>query len=250
MPNHCSSSNKSVYKLLWYCCTCNALRVLRFASQFVMLLAVPPHSSRQLLCPSRHFVHYFLRYASLHHVRSKTICFKAGHPILLTQNNTWECTSLSQANATILTGFHSASLRHSFTSVAFSPPAAHYLARLLSPFRLRSLSAALITMPDTWLIRPSFRHAALSSLASFRRLRALTGNILRRLHMELASASFVGLYCQPLMGARRHVRSFLPPVPYGGSPPTLQCGQVCRTAMLLFLPQALLPAGLTHCQCF
>ena len=35
-----------------------------------------------------------------------------------------ECTSLSQANPTILTGFHSASLRHSFTSVAFSPPAA------------------------------------------------------------------------------------------------------------------------------
>jgi hypothetical protein len=42
-------------------------------------------------------------------------------------------------------------------------------------------------MPGTWLIRPSFRHAALSSLASFRRLRTLTGNILRRLHMELAS---------------------------------------------------------------
>ena len=39
------------------------------------------------------------------------------------------------------------------------------------------------------------------------------------------------LYCQPLMGARRHVRSFLPPVPYGGSPPTLQprrfAGQLC-----------------------
>ena len=101
--------------------------------------------------------------------------------------HTRECTSLSQANATILTGFHFASLRHSFTSVAFSPPAAHYFARRLSPFRLRSLSAAPNTSPDTWLIRPSFRHAALSSLASFRRLRTLTGNILRRLHMELAS---------------------------------------------------------------
>ena len=49
-----------------------------------------------------------------------------------------ECTSLSQANTTILTGFHSASLRHPFSSVAFSPPAAHYLARLRSPLRLRS----------------------------------------------------------------------------------------------------------------
>ena len=34
-----------------------------------------------------------------------------------------------QAIPTILTGFHFASLRHPFTSVAFSPPAAHNLAR-------------------------------------------------------------------------------------------------------------------------
>lgn len=88
MPNHCSSSNTSVYKLLWYCCTCNALWVLRFAMQFVMLLAVPPHSSRQLLCPSRHFIHSFLRSASLHHVRSQAICCKAGHPKPSTQSNT------------------------------------------------------------------------------------------------------------------------------------------------------------------
>jgi len=30
------------------------------------------------------------------------------------------------------------------------------------------------------------------------------------------------LYCQPLVGARWHFQSFLPPVPYGGSPPALQ----------------------------
>lgn len=54
------------------------------------------------------------------------ICFKAGHPFgQYTKQHTRECTSPSQANATILTGFHSAALRHSFTSVAFSPPAAH-----------------------------------------------------------------------------------------------------------------------------
>ena len=124
MPNHCSSSNKSFYKLSWYCCTCNALRVLRFAPQFVMLLAVPPHSSRQLLCPSRHFVHYFLRYASLHHVRSYTICYKAGHTKPHTKQYTWDAPAFPQVIPAILTGFHSASLRHSFTSVAFSPPAA------------------------------------------------------------------------------------------------------------------------------
>lgn len=42
----------------------------------------------------------------------------------------WECTSLSQASPTILTGFHFAVLRHSFTSVAFSPLAAYNLACL------------------------------------------------------------------------------------------------------------------------
>ena len=39
VPNQCSSSNESVYKLLWYCCTCIALRVLCYATQFVTLLA-------------------------------------------------------------------------------------------------------------------------------------------------------------------------------------------------------------------
>jgi len=42
-----------------------------------------------------------------------------------TQSNTHgNAPAFPQANPAILTGFHSASLRHSFTSVAFSPPAA------------------------------------------------------------------------------------------------------------------------------
>lgn len=107
--------------------------------RFVMLLAVPPHSSRQLLCPSRHLVHFFLRYASFHLVRSHLFASRLGIPDPNSNQHTWECTSLSQANPTILTGFHSASLRHPFTSVAFSPPAANNFARRLSPLRLRSL---------------------------------------------------------------------------------------------------------------
>ena len=79
-------------------------------------------------------------------------------------------------------------VRHYFISVLLSPPAAHYFC---SPAVPTSAAFAKVlrqlTILYTWLIRPSFRHAALSSLASFRRLRALTGNILRRLHMELAS---------------------------------------------------------------
>ena len=52
--------------------------------------------------------------------------------------------AFTQATPTILTGFHSASLRHSFTSVAFSPPAANYLARrppTSAAFTLRLLIA-------------------------------------------------------------------------------------------------------------
>lgn len=64
-------------------------------------------------------------FASLHLVRSYTFASWPGsrnqsHMLLRKRS-----TSHSQANATILTGFHSASLRHSFTSAAFSPPAAH-----------------------------------------------------------------------------------------------------------------------------
>lgn len=51
-----------------------------------------------------------------------------------------------QANATILTGFHSTSLRPSFTSGMLCPPAAHYLARR------RPTSAALSVHPYGWLI--------------------------------------------------------------------------------------------------
>ena len=54
----------------------------------------------------------------------KPFASRLGIPLPVTKHNTWECTSLSQADATILTGFHFASLRHSFTSVAFSPTAA------------------------------------------------------------------------------------------------------------------------------
>jgi hypothetical protein len=66
----------------------------------------------------------------------------AGHPKPGTKQHTRECTSLSQANATILTGFHSASLCHPFTSVAFSPPAANYFARRQPHFGCVHLATA------------------------------------------------------------------------------------------------------------
>ena len=112
--------------------------------RFVILLAVPSPSFGQLLCPSRNFVHYFLRSASLHHVRSYPFCFKAWAAFHPHKPTHLQPHTFSQANATILTGFHYAPLRHSFTSVAFSPPAAYYLARrqpTSAAFTLRMLIA-------------------------------------------------------------------------------------------------------------
>jgi hypothetical protein len=132
--------------------------------RFVILLAVPSPLFGQLLCPSRHFVHYFLRYASLHLVRSYPFASWPGIPLSQAQSNTQGCTSHSQANATVLTGFHSAALRHSFTSVAFSPPAAYYLARrppTSAAFTLRMLIA------HSYLISQSTAKVHLHSSAAF-----------------------------------------------------------------------------------
>jgi hypothetical protein len=55
---------------------------LRSLSHFLQLIR---YSSRQLLCPSCHFIHFVLRSATLHHVRSLTICCKAWHTIRSTK---------------------------------------------------------------------------------------------------------------------------------------------------------------------
>lgn len=108
----------------------NALRVLRYATQFVTLPAshtafvtaapvsfMPPHSFR----PS---------FRSITPRSQHGFCCKAWHTIKYTKQNTSDAHAFPQANATILTGFHFATLRPPFTSVAFSPPAAHNLACL------------------------------------------------------------------------------------------------------------------------
>src|SRR5262249_25374126 len=73
-----------------------------------------------------HATSFITSFFPLHYTTfaANTFASSLGIPYLNTMQHTWECTSLSQAIPTILTGFHFASLRHSFTSVAFSPPAA------------------------------------------------------------------------------------------------------------------------------
>lgn len=85
------------------------------------------HSSRQLPCPSCRFVHFALRSAPFHHVRSYAVCYKAGHPTSNAQELSKAVMHLPfrKSHATILTGFHSTPLRPAFTSAPFRPLAAH-----------------------------------------------------------------------------------------------------------------------------
>jgi hypothetical protein len=126
-----AAAMKAVYSLLWYCCTCIALRVLRFATQFVTLLAA--HTAFVTAAPvSCKPLRSFLPPLRFIPPRSQLIHLLQGRASLLPVTNppTRVRTSLSASKPYMLTGFHFASLRHSFTSVAFSPPAAHNLACL------------------------------------------------------------------------------------------------------------------------
>ena len=126
MPNHCSSSNKSFYKLLWYCCTCNAqgcsvsLRSLSCRLQFLLI----PHGSYSVL----HATSFISSFVPLHYTTfaSNPFATRQGIPCHPQSNTLGYAPAFPQTIPTILTGFHSASLRHSFTSVAFSPTAANF----------------------------------------------------------------------------------------------------------------------------
>ena len=89
----------------------SAFQVLRSLSYFI---AIPLHSSRQLLRPSCHLIHFVL--ITLHCTSFVAIhCFKEWHTLPTHNAYPRWCTFLSQANATIFTGFHSAALvLHSF----------------------------------------------------------------------------------------------------------------------------------------
>jgi hypothetical protein len=163
VPNHCSIANKAVYETYMVLAKltmpfgCSA--TLRSLSHCLQLIR---HSSRQLLCPSCHLIHFVLRSATLHHVRTLSICYKAWHTIQSTKQSTSDAHTFSQPHATILTGFHSAILRPTFISVAFSPPAANNFARL-AYHRLRygaTLTQTLahaLSLPQSLEVHGTFR---------------------------------------------------------------------------------------------
>jgi hypothetical protein len=150
------------------------------------------HSSRQLLCPSCHLIHFVLRSAPLHHVRSPTISSKAWQPEQIHKAWLQGCTNHFASHATILTGFHSATLRPTFISVAFSPPAANNFARL-AYHRLRYGAALTQTLA----------HALTYT-------RSLEVHVTFRPFTVRPSLLSVALLSTPAGGARSRRRSFLP----------------------------------------
>ena len=215
--------------LLWYCCTCNALRaatqVCHTTCSSSSFLTAAPASFTKLrsLLPSFRFIS----------PRSQlNICFSAWHPAPKTQTIALQDAQfLSQATAAVLTGFHSASLRHSFTSVSFSPPAAHFC----------------------YARRPP--HLGFVHLASIRLIPSVHSPIAAKVHLH-SSAPFVpygkytpgasyvaaiapddrGFPGSPFVGARRpppFLRSSSLRRPSNGSQ-SLQPRQVCGAALLPF----------------
>lgn len=106
--------------------------MLRFATQFVILLATPTAFVRAATCVL-HATSFISSFVPLHYTTfvAKQLASSHGIP----PHHTMPSLSgmhipLRQSNATILTGFHSTPLRPAFISVAFSPPAAYNLACL------------------------------------------------------------------------------------------------------------------------
>ena len=70
------------------------------------------------------------------------LCGKAWQPISCLESQHRTAQAFPQTSPTILTRFHYATLRHTFTSVAFSPPAAYNLLALRTHFGCVHLATA------------------------------------------------------------------------------------------------------------
>jgi len=116
-----------------------ALRGLSCCLQFLLI----PHGSFCVL----HATSFIPSSVTLHFTSFVAVHFASWHGLHCKHTAQRTCSHIPfrKAIPTILTGFHSASLRHPFTSVAFSPPAANNFARRLSPLRLRSLKCCANT---------------------------------------------------------------------------------------------------------
>ena len=227
---------------------CSAsLRSLSCCLQFLLI----PHGSSYVLQPASFICS---SYASLHHVRRQAICLGSAllHPHRSRPQTQSKCLTQNPTLHYSL-GFISL-LRHFFISAGFSPPAALFsFAR--RPPHLGCVHLATANCSCRTSISQSSAKVHLhSSAASVPCREIYSGGFLWSWHRSshLAKLLYINpisgcsFTASPFVGARRHFHSFLIPVPYGGSPPKLQCGQVCRTAMLLFCRRRFYRQANTH----
>lgn len=210
--------------------------------RFVILLAVPPHSSRQLLCPSRHFVHYFLRSASLHLVRSYSFASRPGIPLAI--------------HKATHKGMHQPFARQRYNT--------HWV-----PFRSTTSFTHFSSVQSTRcqiILLAGYPHFGCVHLATAKcSCRTSISQSIAKVHLHSSAASvpWREIYSGGFLWSW-HRHSFfmaLLPAPRGGSQPPsfvplfgglrrLASNATVRTSVphgyASFLPQALLPAGLTH----
>ena len=140
----------------------------------------------------------------------------------------------------MLTGFHSASLRHTFTSVSLSPPAAHNLLAVRSHFGCVHLAAANCSCRTS--ISQSIAKVHLHSSAAFVPCGKFT--------LAASYGAGIGLLRRPLLPAPHGGSQARPVVPPSRALRRLASNATVRTSVphsyASFLPQALLPAGLTQ----
>ncbi len=199
--------------------------------RFVILLAVPPHSSRQLLCPSASFIQPLL-IRSIPPCSLPYCCFSAWHPATKHSPNQAGCTVTFTSLLHGSLGSISLLPRY-FISAGFSPPAAFfYFARRPPHLGCVHLAAAIA---HSSLISQSIAKVHLHSSATF-----VSASWRKYTSVASYGAAIApddrGFPGSPFVGARRPPplrRTSLFRRPSNGSQ-SLQCGQVCRTAMLLF----------------
>lgn len=194
-PNQCSSANSLFMSLTWHWHTCIALRVLRCTTQFVTLLATPTAFVRAATCVLRptSFISSCVP-LPLHHVRSYPDASFHGFPPASTQSQHTAGSTFHFAKSTLQysLGFIIASLRPTFISVGFSPPAANNFA-CLAYHCLRCGAALTHTYAHALTLTQS--HAVHVTFRPF---------------TVRPSFPTVTLLYAPASGARSRRRSFLP----------------------------------------
>lgn len=232
--------------LLWYCCTCNALRAATQVCHTTCSSSSFLTAATVSFTPLRSFLPTFRFITPCSQL---CICFKAGHPFCPGTNQcTWNAPAFPQASPTILTGFHFAALRHTFTSVAFSPPAAHNWLALRTHFGCVHLADANCSC-RTSISQSTAKFHLLSSAASVPWREIYCGGFLSRQHrcqpLSLASFTLARKGAVTLLLPPHGCSQALPFVPLSSALWRLATYATVWSSvphgLASFLPQALLP---------